>query len=54
MSKEKALELARCVEINIGNMIDMMPMLQTHPLLGIVKLQIKDCIEELEKEESNE
>ena len=52
MDKERVLELARCVEINIGNMVDMMPILQTHPLLGIVKLQIKGCIEELEKEES--
>jgi hypothetical protein len=52
MSIEQALEMARCTEINIQNMVDMMPSLKLHPLLGIVQLQIKDCIELLEKEQS--
>jgi len=50
MNKEKALELARCTEINIQNMVNMMPTLKMHPLLDIVQMQIKACIEELEKD----
>ena len=49
MDKEKALELASCAAINIKNMVNMMPSLKMHPLLGIVQMQIKACIEELEK-----
>lgn len=50
MDKEKALELARCTEINIKNMVDIMPTLKMNPLLGIVQAQIEACIGELEKE----
>ncbi len=50
MSIEKALEMARCTQINIDNMEKMMPALRAHPLLDIVKAQIKDCIVELEGE----
>ncbi len=49
MSKEQGLEMARCVEINLENMVKMMPTLKLHPLLEIVKTQIKDCIKELEE-----
>ena len=52
MSIKQALEMARCVEINIDNMVIMMPVLKMHPLLEFVKSQIKDCIVELEKEDS--
>jgi len=53
MNTAKALESARCVEINIENMVKMMPLLKMHPqllqhLLPIVKAQIKDVIRELE------
>jgi len=48
MSLEQGLEMARCVEINIDNMVKMMPILAKHPLLEVVKVQIKDCIKELE------
>lgn len=41
------LEMARCVEINIENMVTIMPVLKMHPLLPIVQLQIKECIEAL-------
>lgn len=50
MSLEQGLEMARCVEINIENMVKVMPILISHPLLGVIKSQIKDCIKELEEE----
>ena len=46
-----ALELARCVEINIENMVTIMPVLKMHPLLSVVQLQIKECIAALEAAE---
>lgn len=48
---EQALEMARCVEINIDNMVRMMPALAAHPLLPIVKKQLRECIEALETEQ---
>lgn len=42
------LEMAHCVEINIENMVRVMPILERHPLLPIVRFQIKECIEALE------
>lgn len=48
---EQALEMARCVDINIDNMIRMMPVLAAHPLLPVVKFQIRECIEALETEQ---
>ena len=45
----KALEMARCAEINIENVEKMMPILKAHPLLPIVKLQIKEVIKNLEE-----
>ena len=50
MSLTQGLEMARCVEINIDNMVKIMPILKTYPLLEIIKYQIKDCIKELEEE----
>jgi hypothetical protein len=51
MEAWKALESARCAEINLQNMVKMMPALKQHPLLFLVEAQLKSCIEELEKEE---
>lgn len=48
MGIEQALEMARCVEINIENMVTIMPTLKLNPLLGTVRFQIKECIKELE------
>ena len=50
MSIEKALEMARCVEINLKNMVRVMPFLEHHPILFLAKDQIKECVKELEKE----
>jgi hypothetical protein len=49
MSLAQGLELARCTEINIENLVKMMPVLSQHPLLPLVKHQIKECIRELEE-----
>jgi len=49
MSLATATEMARCAKINIENMVKMMPILATHPLLPIVRIQIDECVEELEK-----
>lgn len=51
MTTEKALEAVRCAEINLQNMVEMMPALGAHPLLPIVKDQIATCIKELEEED---
>lgn len=48
----KGLELARCVEINLQNLLAVMPILKSHPYTEILRLQIKDCITELENEEA--
>jgi len=45
---EHALEEARCALINLNNMVKMMPTLKVHPLLPIVKVQIKGVIESLD------
>lgn len=50
MSYEQALEMARCTEVNLENTVKMMPLMSHHPLLPIVKLQIRQTIEELEGE----
>jgi hypothetical protein len=44
-----ALEQAQCAEANLENMVAMMPVLARHPLLPILRLQIKDTVETLEK-----
>ena len=49
MSIDQALEMARCVEINLGNMKKMMPTMTLHPLLPLVEDQLKSCIKELEE-----
>lgn len=51
MDISTALEMARCAEINLENMVKIMPVLASHPLLPMVKMQIGECIKELEKEE---
>lgn len=51
MNRLKALEMAHCAEINLQNMVKMMPILKQHPLLFIVEDQIKECIKELELDE---
>lgn len=48
-----ALEMARCVDVNLDNMGAMTPMLNMHPMFKVVKLQILECIELLEKVTGN-
>lgn len=43
----QALEMARCTYINLNNMVKMMPIMKTHPLLPMVKRQLQECIKEL-------
>jgi hypothetical protein len=43
----EALEAARCAYANLHNMVRMTPMLERHPLLGMVKLQLRTAIEKL-------
>ncbi len=51
MDKEKALEFARCAEINLKNLSKIYsPFLGTHPMFQIVDTQIREIIKELEKE----
>ena len=54
MSKTKALEYARCADINLDNLAKMMPGLTQHPFLQIVKEQIASCIKELDDEEASD
>lgn len=48
---EKALEMARCTQINLENMVQMMPVLAQHPLLPLVRMQIGETIDALEETE---
>jgi len=52
MSIEQALEMARCAEVNLNNVVGLIPLAKVHPLFEVVKNQIKECIKELEKEDS--
>jgi len=54
MDTIKALESARCAEVNIETVEKMMPVLKIHPHFQIAKAQIKDVIEELEEKDSRE
>lgn len=51
MNIETALNLAECAKVNLENMVKMMPVLATHPLLPVVRLQIDEVIKALEDEE---
>lgn len=42
------LEMARCVEVNLGNVKSMVPALNNFPMIKIVEMQIRMCIEKLE------
>jgi hypothetical protein len=44
---EDALEAARCAYVNLNNMVRMMPALSRHPLLPVVKEQMRTAIAEL-------
>lgn len=46
-AKLDALEQARCAYANLHNMVRMMPLLSGHPLLGVVKIQLRGVIETL-------
>lgn len=46
-AKLDALEQARCAYANLNNMVEMMPLLAAHPLLGVVKMQLRGVIETL-------
>lgn len=54
MDTHQALEMARCAKINLKNMVDMMPVLASHPLLPLVNMQIDECIVALDDEEKGE
>ncbi len=54
MDTNQALEMARCVKANLENMVKMMPVLASHPLLPIVNIQIDKCIAALDDEEKGE
>lgn len=43
----RGLEMVRCAEINLENMVAMMPALAGHPLLPVVRQQLADAIEAL-------
>lgn len=43
----EALESARCAYVNLNNMVKMMPAMLRHPLLAVVKLQLREAIEKL-------
>jgi len=48
MDVHQALEMARCAKINLENMVEMMPVLASHPLLPVVNMQIDECIAALD------
>jgi hypothetical protein len=52
MDIPKALEMAQCAEINVDNMAKMIPGVKEHPLYMLIKMQIYECIINLEDEES--
>lgn len=43
----QALEMARCTYANLNNMVRIMPILKAHPLLPLVKRQLRECIGQL-------
>jgi len=50
----QGLELARCAYINLKNMERMMPTLSLHPLLPMVRAQVRGSIEALDPETGRE
>lgn len=46
-AEHAALEPAQCAYVNLNNMVKMMPMLGRHPLLPMVKAQLRAAIEHL-------
>ncbi len=50
MDTDKALELARCAQINLENLTKQAPVLSGHPMLLIAKTQLEQCIAALEEE----
>jgi hypothetical protein len=47
----EALEAVRCAQINLTNMVTMMPALGSHPLLPLVQMQVESACEALESED---
>ena len=43
-NRDKALESARCTEINLKNLANMIPGLSELPMFKIIQLQLKDTI----------
>lgn len=50
MDVPQAIEMARCAQINLENMVQVMPVLARHPLLPIVRMQIADVVKALDAE----
>ena len=46
-AKLDALEQARCAYANLHNLVRMLPLIAGHPLLGVVKIQLRGVIETL-------
>lgn len=40
----EALEAARCAEINVDNVVRIIPALKNHPMVELVKMQIRQVI----------
>ena len=51
MNIPKALEMARCAEVNIDNLIKVNPFIANHPFTQMVRIQIHECIKHLEEDE---
>ncbi len=45
----QALESARCCQVNLNNIEQLIPILATHPYMLIVKMQLGEVIKELEQ-----
>jgi hypothetical protein len=45
-----ALEFMRCAYVSLNNMVKMMPVLSRHPLLPIMRGQLRSAIEALDPE----
>lgn len=46
----EALEMARCAEINVDNIVRIFPVLINHPMIEIVKMQIRQVISFLDED----
>ena len=47
----RALEMARCAEVNLDNLTKVSHFIENHPYTVIIKIQLLECIKCLEEEE---